>query len=230
MSPKTATGPVGRACTRGSGYAAAAALLCVLALAGALSGCSTSVTYLGSSAQGLYFDVPGDWHVASPADLSRFQLYGPQQVALAQASGQSYPVYTSLSSAVPIARLARVRLTGPYPWALAQVYTLGPQDQATLSLQTLQDRMFNVDSLAQSGASVSQLSPTAIVVKGGLRGTLVRFSVVSSTASLAFEQVSLTNPATDKLWVLASGCSLSCFHANYSEINRLVTTFTVSDG
>ena len=230
MSPETATGPVPRACTSGSGFAAAAALVCGLALAGALSGCSTSVTYLGSSTQGLYFDIPTTWHVASPQDLARFQLYGPQQVALAQASGQSYPVYTSLSSAVPIPELARARMTGPYPWALAQVYVLGSQDQATLSLQALQDRIFNVDSLQQSGASVDQLSPTAIVVKGGLRGTLVRFSVVSSTASLAFEQVSLTNPATDRLWVLVSGCSLGCFHANYTEINRLVTTFTVPNG
>ncbi len=196
--------------------------------AAALAGCSTSVTYLGSSGQGLYFDVPAGWHVATPQDLSRFQLYGAQQVAQAQASGQSYPVYTSLSSAAPMRALGGGRLTGPYPWALAQVYVLGPQDQATLSLQAMQDRIFNIDNLRQAGASVTQLSPTAVVVRGGLRGTLVSDAVVSSTASLAFEQVSLTNPATDKLWVLVAGCSLGCFHAHSSEIYHIVTSFTVA--
>jgi hypothetical protein len=46
---------------------------------------------------------------------------------------------------------------------------------------------------------------------------------------MAYEQETWVNSATDKVWVLMSGCSPSCFQAQEPVINRVMQSFLVID-
>lgn len=203
-------------------YRAGLAILLGLGLAG----CATSATYLGSAQQNFYFKVPPGWHVYDAKSLQSLGLPSTSEAAQLQAQGSSFPVFVSLAS--PVKALGKEGLAGAHPWALGVVINLGGQDQAGISLSSLQDEIFNVDGAAQSGAPVISLFPPKVVTKGALRGTLVGYMIDAGTTAVAFEQEALVNSPTNKLWLLAAGCSPACFVAHHSELQRIIKTFTVT--
>jgi hypothetical protein len=73
------------------------------------------------------------------------------------------------------------------------------------------------------------LAPTKELVTGDLRGTRIAYEAKSQSGSVAFEQAALMNSPTNEVWVLAVGCSPSCFHAHRSTIDKIVDSFTVTD-
>jgi hypothetical protein len=191
-----------------------------------LAGCATSATYLGSPQQDFYFKVPPGWHVYDAKSLQGLGLPSTSEAAQLQAQGSSYPAFTSLAS--PVKDLGKAGLAGPHPWALGVVLNLGGQDQAGISLSSLQDEIFNVDSASQSGVPVIALFRPKVVVKGALRGTLVGYMIDAGTTAIAFEQEALVNTPTNKLWLLAAGCSPACFVAHHAELQSIIKTFTVT--
>lgn len=209
----------------GRGWAAAAFIGGALVV-GLLSGCSPSATYLGSTSQGLYLKVPTKWTVFNSATLQRLGLVNPNANALSAAEGATYPAFVTLSSANR--RLVSKNLAGPYPWAMAAAFSVGSQDQASLSLQGLEDVIFNVDQAEQAGQPVAALSPTKTIVRGALRGTQVSFELATPNGPLDFEQVALLNSPTNKLWLLVTGCSPACFNAHRHVLDDIVRSFTVT--
>lgn|GEM_PF-1328447 len=191
-----------------------------------LAGCAPSATYLGSPQQDFYFKAPPGWDVYDAKSLQSLGLPSTSQAAQLQAQGSSYPVYASLAS--PAKALGKAGLAGPHPWALGVVLNLGGQDQAGISLSSLQDEIFNVANAQQSGVPVVSLFQPKVVVRGALRGTLVGYVIDAGTTALAFEQEALVNTPTNKLWLLAAGCSPACFLAHRTELQHIIKTFTVT--
>jgi hypothetical protein len=207
-----------------SGYRVA--LMTVAAvIVGLLSGCSTSVTYVGSSAQDVFFKVPKTWDVFNTATLDRLGL-GPTAANEAAAQGQYTPVFVSAASAS--ANLGPQGLYGPHPWAWAMVITLGSQLQATFTLGQLQDLFFPVDSEQSSGVAVDTVSAPSVIVNGPLRGSRADFEMSGLLGSVAWEQVAWLNSATDKVWAISAGCSSGCFTANRSTLDGIVNSFIVT--
>jgi hypothetical protein len=158
--------------------------------------------------------------------MKRLGLPSTSGASAAQAQGASYFVYVSLAG--DNARLARNGLTGDIPWAMGAVQDLGSQDQASLSLQSLEDEIFNPDGISQQGGDVTQLAPTEVIVKGALRGTRVAYEITSPDGSVAFEQMSLTNTPTSRVWALLAGCSPSCFSRHKPVLARIISSFRVT--
>lgn len=198
------------------------------AVAALTSACSTSATYLGSASLGFYFKVPPNWQVFGAPLMKQLGLPSTPGAGAAQAQGTSYFVYVSLATGN--ARLAHSGLTGDIPWAMGAVQDLGSQDQANLSLQSLEDEIFNPDGISQQGGDVTQLAPPEVIVKGAFRGTRVAYEITSSEGSVAFEQMSLTNTPTSRVWALLAGCSPSCFSRHKSVLARIIASFRVTAG
>jgi hypothetical protein len=118
-----------------------------------------------------------------------------------------------------------------FPWAIVVVRPLSGTEQSAMSFNGLRDVLFNVDTLQTEGANVQSLTTPALLVKGGLHGTLVAYEVQGAQASsaLAYEQETWVNSATDKVWVLMAGCSPSCFQAQQPVITRIMQSFLVTD-
>lgn len=208
------------------------AALCAFVALVALAGCSTSATYMGTTQQDFYFKVPARWTSYSATDMQTLGLPTTSQNSQLEAQGDTYPVFTSL--AAPVKHLGSAGLAGNHPWALGLVLSLGSQDQVGTSLSSLQDEIFNVSGESSSGESTgppaTALAPAKVVVKGSLRGTLVSYAILGGSESIAFEQEALINSPTNKVWLLAAGCSPSCFQAHHSLIGKIIKSLTVTAG
>jgi hypothetical protein len=199
-------------------------------LASSLAGCSTSVNYVGSTSQGVFFKVPKSWDVFDAAALKRLGLaVNAAANTQAAASGSSYTLYTSLASAGrQVVVKGSLDLFGARPWALANVVSFGPSDQAGMSLTGLNDLLFPLNTWQQEGLAIQQIGSTALLVKGALRGSRVAFEAQTPSGVLGFEQVAYINSPTDKAWDLAVGCSLTCFQAHRRVIDGIVKSFTIT--
>jgi hypothetical protein len=213
---------------RGRSFAAASFIAFGVVLAVLLSSCSTSATYAGSSAQDVFFKLPRSWTVYNQTRLQDMGLLNPTQTSQAEAAGNSYQLFVSFASPNPRLGTHGVPdLSGEYPWAYNFVESLGGSDAESISLGSLADLVLPVDTLTQQGAA-EQLSPTKLLVKGDLRGSRIAYEAKSATGSVAFEQVAFMNSPTNELWVLAVGCSPSCFQAHKATIDKIVDSFTVT--
>ena len=213
----------------GRGRLAAALVVACVSLAGLASGCTTSVTYVGSSTQDLYFKVPNTWDVFSQATLQENGWVDPAASSQAALAGQSHPVFETVAGANPKVAASVDTQSGPYPWAMAQVVVLDGQDQANTSLASLADEDYPIGQLNQDGDRVQQLFPTRLLVDGALRGTRVAYQIESQqTGAISFEQVAFVNTATDKVWLLDVGCSPACFQAHRAVLGRIVSSFIVT--
>jgi hypothetical protein len=138
-------------------------------------------------------------------------------------------VYTSLvASSRRVVVKGSLNLFGANPWALANVVSFGPSDQASMSLAGLNDLLFPLDTWQQDGLTVQQIGSTRLLVKGDLRGSRVAFQAQTPSGVLAFEQVAYINSPTDKAWDLAVGCSLTCFQAHRRVIDGIVASFIIT--
>ena len=151
----------------GRGRIAAAMVGFGVLLTGLLSGCTTSVTYVGSSTQDMYFKIPNTWKVFNQSTLQENGWIDPAASNQAALAGQSHPVYETVAGANPKVARSVDTQSGPYPWAMAQVVALDGEDQANTSLAALADENYPIDQLNQDGDRVQQLSPTK--VPGGRR-------------------------------------------------------------
>jgi hypothetical protein len=213
---------------RGRSFAAAGLIAFGALLAVLASSCSTSATYAGSSAQGVFFKLPRSWTVYNHTTLQNMGLVNPTQTSQAQASGNSYQLFVSFASTNPhLESHGGPDLSGKFPWAYNFVESLSGSDAESISLSSLSDLVLPVSTLTQQGGA-EQLAPTKIVVKGDLRGSRIAYEAKSSNGSVAYEQVALINSPTNEVWVLAVGCSPSCFHAHKATIDKIVGSFTVT--
>jgi hypothetical protein len=222
-------GYIAAALGQGRGYVAAALVTICVVLSGLLGGCTTSVMYVGSSTQDLYFKVPNTWEVFSHATLQENGWVDPAASSQAALAGQSHPVFETVAGANPKVASSVDTQSGPYPWAMAQVVALDGEDQANSSLSALADEDYPIDQLNQDGDRVQQLSPTKVLVDGALRGSRVAYQIESQqTGAISFEQVAFLNSATDKVWLLDVGCSPACFQAHRAVLDRIVSSFIVT--
>lgn len=230
LSPVRAAGanPV----ARGRGLWAAGLLSVGAILGASVSGCATSVVYVSSTAQGIFFKLPQGWHVFGQNQLKRagFVLdVNATNRADQTALGNSYPVFYSLSS--PSRRVATrfgIQFDSKLPWALAVVISLGYNSQSTITLAQLTDQFFNVDGLAAAGGKAIALRHPSEVVSGPYRGMRIAYRVDQPVGRpFDFEQVAVLNSATTKLWMLDLGCSPSCFEHNRRAMDFIAGSFTV---
>jgi hypothetical protein len=188
----------------------------------ALAACSDGHV-VASSSQQLYLKVPSNWTVFDQKALAQDGAFG--------ALFTSTPVFASMASADPHARPGDAFTPSGYPWAIVVVRPLSASEQSAMSLNGLRDVLMNIDSLQTGGSTVQQLATPALLEKGSLHGTRVAYELQASQGgpAMAYEQETWVNSATDKVWVLMSGCSPSCFQAQEPVINRVMQSFLVID-
>jgi hypothetical protein len=188
------------------------------ALAGVivLTGCA-STKVVGSAALRFSVEFPSGWKVFNKAYISQQGVLAP-------------PLYIAIASDSPHPRAGDLDKATPYPWAVVEVNDLSAASGAQLSLESLNDQLFNVDQMASDGESVQELVPPQMVVKGSLRGISTSFAIPTVSGAIEdYKETSWVNSATNRVWIFAVGCSPSCFQADQFAINRVMGSFNVQD-
>jgi len=214
--------------TRGLVGTLAILLAAVLTTVG-LSGCgSPQYTYVADSSAGTFYKVPHGWHQISQKSLN---------AALQAAGGSGDGIWSTAYDAdsAPSADHFLAADVGQ-PFVFAEVGTLSPTVSAELSYNMLRDFMLPVTSTARSEDAQSgfpltdfkQLRDATITGKQGVHGVRETFQYTfPNGVADTFDEDVLTNADQTEVYFLMVHCTNSCYTSNQTNINTVMSSFTV---
>ncbi len=205
---------------------------CALLLGVTLAGCAapqfTYVANSGTAGTNTYFKVPYGWHKISDAALSS---------ELRTATGGSGGGWTTAYEAghKPTANDFLAFGTAQ-PFVFAEVGQLNSTASSQLSYDSLRDFFLPVTSTARTNASTQgfpltgfkQIRDQTLTLGQGVHGVRETFDY-TYTGGLTdtFDEVALTNADQTVVYLLVLHCTTSCYSSDQSEINDVMSSFTI---
>jgi hypothetical protein len=201
---------------------------CVLLLGVILtvSGCAApQFTYVANSNQGTYFKVPSGWHkIADKALAAELQAQGGNGDWMVAYESGTKPAATDFGS---------VRVTQPF--VFADVGTLNPTASSELSYNALRDIILPVTATARTNAAAQgsalsgfkQLRDETLTLAQGVHGVRETYQYTFGGVTDTFDQIALTNADQTALYLLYLHCTDKCYNQDQSEINEVMSSFTV---
>jgi hypothetical protein len=205
---------------------------CALLLGVTLAGCAapqfTYVANSGTAGTSTYFKVPYGWHKISDSALSS---------ELKTATGGSGAGWTTAYEAghKPTANDFLAFGTA-HPFVFAEVGQLNSAASDALSYDTLRDFFLPVTSTARTNASAQgfpltgfkQMRDQRLTLTQGVHGVRETFDY-TYTGGLTdtFDEVALTNADQTVVYLLVLHCTSSCYSSDQSEINDVMSSFTI---
>jgi len=194
----------------------------------AAAGCAApQFTYVTNSAAHTYFKVPSGWSkIDKDALAAAFNNSAPPSTVWTVGyDGSSRPAASDVVSS---------KTTKPFAYAVVE-----PLNQKTinsLSYDMLRDFFLPVTSAARRKAASSgfplsgfKLLSDAMLVPGdGVHGIRDTYDYTYPDGSTdTFDQVALTNGNGTEVYLLLVHCLATCYSQHASEINTVMTSFTV---
>jgi hypothetical protein len=199
-----------------------------LAMVG-LSGCGApAYTYVADSTAQTYYKVPSQWHQISQKDLN---------AALKAAGGSSTGIWSAAFDAgtAPQGSNFLAPSLGK-PFVFSEVGTLSPDASNELSYNMLRDFFLPVTSDARQQDATSgfpltdfkQLKDQTISGKAGVHGVRETFQYTFPGGIVdTFDESVLTNANQTVVYFLMTHCTDSCYSQNQTNINTVMSSFTV---
>jgi hypothetical protein len=202
----------------------------VLLLGVALSGCAApQYTYVANSSQNTYFKVPYNWHKISDSALSS------ELQAATGGSGSGWTVAYE-AGRKPTAR-DFLSFGTSEPFVFAEVGTLNSAASSELSYDTLRDFFLPVTSTARQSAAASgafpltnfqQIRDQVLTLGQGVHGVRETFDYTyPGGITDTFDEVALTNADQTVVYLLVLHCTSSCYSSDQTEINGVMSSFTI---
>jgi hypothetical protein len=187
-------------------------------------------TYVANSASQTYFKVPNGWHKISDAALARALGGGgsaqvPNGVWSVGYDGSAAPSATHILGA-----------SASQPFVLALVEPLSAAASNAMSYNSLRDVLLPVtpadrQSAARSGFQLTgfRLLQDSVLTPGlGVHGVRDIFDYTFPDGNTdTFDQIAFTNADATKLYLLVLHCTASCYARHMSEIDTVMSSFTV---
>ena len=198
---------------------------CAVLLGVAVTGCAApQYTYVANSNANTYFKVPHGWHEIGASAL---------QHELNQSGGSSsaWTVAYEAGSSPDAKDLFSFDATQPF--VFAEVGDLNSTASQELSYDSLKDLFLPVSSEARQQESSSQLSnfkslrDQTLTPGQGVHGVRETFDYTDGSVTDTFDEVALTNADQTVLYVLFLHCTSSCYQNDQTEINDVMSSFTV---
>ena len=198
----------------------------LLGLGVTLSGCAApQFTYVANSGQSTYFKVPNAWHKISDASLAS-QLkstIGAGGWTIAYEAGVKPTASDFLSFGTA------------HPFVFADVGQLTPTASNQMSYDVLRDLLFPVTSTARQNAATQgypltdfkQIRDQTLRLSQGVHGVRETFEYSYNGIADTFDQVALTNADQTVFYLLLLHCTSSCYSSDQSEINDVMSSFTI---
>jgi hypothetical protein len=200
-------------------FAAAATLLAACAGSG--------YHYVKSSDDHTYFKVPESWKLFDEQTIVHNLGKGLSKSAQQAQLDQGWQVGFDASSHPSLKHLGSGRAGSPE--GLAIVRPLSTQDADAISMQTLRNAYVDIDTAVQNNeGQIVQYEPVAL--DGGFHGMHVVAELQDSKGRTStIDQTSVVDKDTTKLYSLIVTCSSDCYDAHKSQIENVVSSWTVRD-
>jgi hypothetical protein len=194
-----------------------------------LSACGApSYTYVADSAAKAYYKVPTQWHQISQHDLS---------AALKAAGGSADGIWsTAFDASTTPSGSNFLAPTITKPFVFAEVGTLSATVSNEISYNVLRDFMLPVTSSARQQDAANgfpltnfkQLRDQTISAKQGVHGVRETFQYTFPGGVVdTFDEDVLTNADQTVVYFLMAHCTDACYSQNSSNINTVMSSFTV---
>lgn len=219
-----------KACRSTRGLVGGLALLVAtgLAMVG-LSGCGApAYTYVADSANSTYYKVPTGWHQVPRASLDQLLTSG---------GGSTSGIWLAGFDAGKSPSAINVLSNSPAdPVVLSEVRQLTQTESNSVSYDWLRDFLFPVTSTARQdyaatgGTQLSgfnQSRDDTITATNGVHGVRETFQYTISGVNDTFDEVVLTNADQTVVYLLIIHCTSTCYTQNESDINTVMSSFTV---
>jgi hypothetical protein len=201
----------------------------ILALGAA--GCAApQFTYVSDVPANTYFKVPYGWHKISNVSLAA-QFKSPG--LLGQGNGSWDVAYDGDASPTAVHLFSPITRA---PFAFAFVTPLSPRASSSMSYNGLRDVLLPVTSQARAAAAQSSfpltrfhlLRDTVLTPGQGVHGVWDTFDYTyPGGVTETFDQVALTNADSTELYVLMVHCVATCYRHNRSQLDTIMSSFTV---
>jgi hypothetical protein len=197
---------------------------CALLVGVTVAGCGApQYTYVANSGANTYFKVPYGWHQISAASLKKVtgSSSGVWTVAYQAGSQPSASDFLAFDTS--------------QPFVFAEIGTLSSTGMNELSYDGLRDFFLPVTSTARSTASsegfpftgFSQLRDQVLTPGQGVHGVRETFDYTDGGVTDTFDEIALTNPDQTKVYFLVLHCTSSCYSSDKTEINDVMSSFTI---
>ena len=202
---------------------------CALLLGVTLSGCAApQYTYVANSGQSTYFKVPNGWHKISDSSLSS------ELRAETGSSGGGWTVAYEAGHKPTAGDFLAYGTAEPF--VFAEVGQLSSTASNALSYDTLRDFFLPVTSTARQNAAAQgfpltgfkQIRDQTLTLSQGVHGVRETFDYTyTGGISDTFDEVALTNADQTVVYLLVLHCTSSCYSNDQSEINDVMSSFTI---
>jgi hypothetical protein len=191
-----------------------------------VSGCGApKYTYVANSGESTYFKVPNNWHKIGNSALA----------AELQSSGSSAWMVAYEAGTKPTAGdFASAKITVPF--VFAEVGQLSSSASSELSYDALRDIFLPVTASARSNAAAQgtglsgfkQIRDDVLTLGKGVHGVRETFNYsFNGGVSDTFDQIALTNADQTVVYLLLLHCTTSCYSHDQTQINDVMSSFTV---
>jgi hypothetical protein len=202
---------------------------CALLLGVVLSGCAApQFTYVANSGSNTYFKVPYGWHKISDSSLSS---------ELKTATGGSGGGWTVAYEAGHKPTAGDFLSFGTaHPFVFAEVGQLNTTASNQLSYDSLRDFFLPVTSTARQSAAAQgfplsgfkQIRDQTLTLSQGVHGVRETFDYTfTGGVTDTFDEVALTNADQTVVYLLVLHCTTSCYSTDQTEINDVMSSFTI---
>ena len=202
---------------------------CALLLGATLSGCAApQFTYVASSSNNTYFKVPSGWHKINNAALSS------ELQAVAGGSGGGWTVAYEAGGKPTAGDFLSFGTAQPF--VFAEVGQLTSSASSELSYDTLRDFFLPVTSTARQNAAAQgfpltdfkQIRDQVLTLAQGVHGVRETYDYTANGGVTdTFDEVALTNADQTVVYLLVLHCTTSCYSHDQSEINDVMSSFTI---
>jgi hypothetical protein len=203
---------------------AAALFLAAPLLLAACAG--TGYHYVKSSENHTYFKVPDNWKLydqdtvldALKSTLSKDEIQQTRDTS-----------WTTIFDASPQPSLHHIAsATAKYPVGRAVVQDLSPDSSDAVSLQSLRNLFYDVDTALKNG-SAHVASYDLVEFDGGFHGVHLVARLDTKNGSVEFNQIAVVDQATSKVYAISIACSTECYDKYESKIDNVMKSWTVKD-
>lgn len=210
-----------------SGWARGAAMALVLAAPVCLAACAgTGYQYVKSSENHTYFKVPDNWKLYDEDTVLNALKSTMSSDEISQARDNSW---TTIFDASPDPSIQHVANSdSAYPVGRAIVQTLSPDSADSVSLQSLRNLFFDVDTALDNGTA-HVTSYDLVEFDGGFHGSHLVARIDTKKGSVSFNQVAVIDQASSKVYAISVSCSTGCYDKYESKIDNVVDSWTVKD-
>jgi hypothetical protein len=203
---------------------------CALLLGAAITGCAApQYTYVANSGASTYFKVPHGWHQISPASLSAALK------ADTGSSGSGWMVAYEAGRSPTAGDFLSWDISQPF--VFAEIGTLSSTASNELSYDSLRDFFLPVTSTARQTAGeqagypltdFKQIRDEVLTPGQGVHGVRETFDYTyDGQISDTFDEIALTNADQTEVYLLILHCTTTCYSNDQTEINDVMSSFTI---